>query len=208
MLTKLLKAFILRVVERKKFRGGENVTKRLWKKILNELKKTLDKVSNKEFDEALELVLGSEKNFVLALGRAGFAIKSFGMRLMHVGKEAYVVGETITPNFEAGDLLVIVSGSGETKQFLQMAEKAQRFGGKVLTITGNGQSTLANLADWKVVIPAPTKDINESQFTSIQPMASLYEQSVLLLGDAIILGLMEKSDKANEEMFKKHSNLE
>ncbi|MGX7197873.1 6-phospho-3-hexuloisomerase [Enterococcus olivae] len=177
-------------------------------RILKEVNESLEMVSNEEFDDALELISEAEKIFVLALGRAGFAIKSFGMRLMHMGKEAYVVGETITPNFEAGDLLIIASGSGETKQFLQMAEKAQGFGGKVLTFTGNGNSTLANLADGKVVIPAPSKNVDESDFISVQPMASLYEQSVLLLGDAIILGLMETSDKANEEMFKKHSNLE
>lgn len=176
--------------------------------VLRENSKSLDLISNDEFDEALELVEKAPKVFVLALGRAGFAIKSFAMRLMHMGKDAYVVGETITPNFEKDDLLVIASGSGETKQFLQMAEKAQSFGGKVLALTGNSTSTLATLADAKVVIPAPSKNVTESSFTSVQPMASLYEQSVLLLGDSIVLGLMDKSDKENEEMFKKHSNLE
>ncbi|WP_270660504.1 6-phospho-3-hexuloisomerase [Enterococcus thailandicus] len=176
--------------------------------IVGEISQSLAKISDEEFNQALELIEASPKIFVLALGRAGFAIKSFAMRLMHMGKDSYVIGETITPNFEKDDLLVIASGSGETKQFLQMAEKAQGFGGKVLAFTGNGNSTLANLADAKVVIPAPSKNVEESNFTSAQPMASLYEQSVLLLGDSIVLGLMEKSDKENEEMFKKHSNLE
>ncbi|WP_438720140.1 6-phospho-3-hexuloisomerase [Enterococcus sp. AZ103] len=176
--------------------------------IVKEISQSLEKISNDEFDQALDLVESSPKVFVLALGRAGFAIKSFAMRLMHMGKEAYVIGETITPNFEKNDLLVIASGSGETKQFIQMAEKAQGFGGKVLAFTGNGTSTLAKLSDAKVVIPAPSKNVQESDFTSVQPMASLYEQSVLLLGDSIVLGLMEKSDKENEEMFKRHSNLE
>ncbi|HCM86065.1 MULTISPECIES: 6-phospho-3-hexuloisomerase [Enterococcus] len=176
--------------------------------VLRENSQSLDRISNEEFDTALELVEKAPKIFVLALGRAGFAIKSFAMRLMHMGKDAYVVGETITPNFEKNDLLVIASGSGETKQFLQMAEKAQYFGGKVLALTGNGDSTLANLSDAKVVIPAPSKNVAESSFASVQPMASLYEQTVLLLGDSIVLGLMERSDKENKEMFKKHSNLE
>lgn len=177
-------------------------------RILSELHKSLEMVSDKEFEDALEKIEGANKIFVLALGRAGFAIKSFAMRLMHMGKEAYVIGETITPNFEKGDLLIIASGSGETKQFIQMAEKAQGFGGEVLAFTGNGNSTLAKLADGKVVIPAPSKNVEDSEFTSVQPMASLYEQSVLLLGDSLILGLMDKSDKENDEMFKKHSNLE
>ncbi len=37
------------------------------------------------------------------------------MRMMHMGIDAYVIGETVTPNFEKDDILIIESGSGETK---------------------------------------------------------------------------------------------
>ena len=38
-------------------------------------------------------------------------------------------------------------------------------------------------------------------------MASLFEQGILLAGDAIILGMM-KNNTGNDEMFSRHSNLE
>lgn len=177
------------------------------KLILEELDTVLSNVDESQILKAIQVVNESDKVFFNALGRASFAGKSFVMRLMHMGREVYVVGETNTPNFGEKDLLIICSGSGETKQFIQIAEKAKAFGGKILVLTGNGQSTLARMADATIEIHAPSKKQSDSDFSSIQPMASLFEQSILVIGDAIILMMMD-SGSANEDMFHRHSNLE
>lgn len=175
--------------------------------ILKELETTLDKIDQNEIDQAMELINSSDKIFFNALGRAAFAGKSFVMRLMHMGREVYVVGETNTPNFGPNDLLIICSGSGETKQFIQIAEKAKGFGGKLMVFTGTPGSTLDQMSDASIIIKAPSKNQENSAFKSIQPMASLFEQGILISGDAIVLGLMEQGS-GNEEMFSRHSNLE
>lgn len=175
--------------------------------ILNELEVVLDQIPQEQIDKATALIKASDKIFFNALGRAGFMGKSFVMRLMHMGREVYVVGETNTPNFGEKDLLIICSGSGETKQFVQIAEKAKGFGGKVLVFTGTPGSTLDKMADASIIIKAPSKNKEDSDFASVQPMASLFEQGILIAGDAIVLGLMEDG-KDNEEMFSRHSNLE
>lgn len=175
--------------------------------ILNELEMVLDQIPQEQIDKATDLIKKSDKIFFNALGRAGFMGKSFVMRLMHMGREVYVLGETNTPNFGEKDLLIICSGSGETKQFVQVAEKAKGFGGKVLVFTGTAGSTLDKMADASVIIKAPSKNKKNSSFVSVQPMASLFEQGILIAGDAIVLGLMEEG-KDNEEMFSRHSNLE
>ena len=113
-----------------------------------------------------------------------------------------------TPNFEKGDLLIVASGSGETKLMNQMAEKAKGFGGSVVAFTTNANSTLARLCDAALILRAPSKKQPDSSFVSAQPMASLYEQSVLLLGDMLVLELMQRTDMQNENMFVCHSNLE
>ncbi len=59
--------------------------------------------------------MNQKKIFVAGAGRSGFMAKSFPMRMMHMGIDAYVIGETVTPNFEKDDILIIESGSGETK---------------------------------------------------------------------------------------------
>ena len=57
------------------------------------------------------------------------------MRLMHMGKQVYVVGEIVTPSIQQGDLLLIVSGSGETESLVAMAKKAKRLGATIATVT-------------------------------------------------------------------------
>ncbi|MDD1727997.1 MAG: SIS domain-containing protein, partial [Methanospirillum sp.] len=64
----------------------------------------------------------AERIFVLGAGRSGFVAKSFGMRLMHLGMNAYVVGETVTPAFHQRDTLIAFSGSGKTKSVLEACE--------------------------------------------------------------------------------------
>lgn len=175
--------------------------------VLDELEMVLDDIPQEQIDTAVKVIKESDKIFFNALGRAGFMGKSFVMRLMHMGREVYVVGETNTPNFGEKDLLIICSGSGETKQFIQIAEKAKQLGGKLLVFTATPGSTLTRMADASIVIKAPSKKQEDSDFTSAQPMASLFEQGILLTGDAIILGIME-SESNNADMFQRHSNLE
>lgn len=178
------------------------------KNILSELDFALGKITDDDFQDAANLINNAHKIFVLGLGRAGFAIKSLGMRLMHMGKDAYAFGETITPDFESGDLLIVASGSGKTAQLVGMAQKAEKLGGKVLAVTTNDQSPLYDLADKSIIIDAPSKVVSESKFHSVQPMASLYEQGILIFGDALVLYLMKHSKETGDQLFKRHSNLE
>lgn len=175
--------------------------------VLGELQRVLDQVPQEQVDSAVELINGAKRIFFDALGRAGFAGKSFVMRLMHMGREVYVLGETNTPDFEDTDLLIICSGSGETKRFIDVASKAKKIGGKFLVFTATSGSTLARMADGVIEIKAPSKNQQNSTYQSAQPMASLFEQGILLAGDSIILGMMKASTN-NDEMFKRHSNLE
>ena len=45
-------------------------------------------------------------------------------------------------------------------------------------------------------------------FRSVQPMGSLFEQSLLICLDYVILILMDKTQITAEEMFARHANLE
>ena len=143
------------------------------------------------------------------LGRSGVAVKAFAMRLMHMGLPVYVVGEIVTPAIQKGDLLVVGSGSGETGSLTIMAKKVKDIGAELALVTIFPQSTIGKLADAIVKIPAPTPKVaTESGFKSIQPMGSLFEQSLLLLFDSLILRLMETKKENSENMMKRHANLE
>ena len=129
-------------------------------------------------------ILKAKHIFVAGAGRSGMMARCFAMRLMHMGMKAYMVGEVVTPSMQEGDLLIITSGSGTT-------------------------GSLVKMADVVVQINAPTsKSEIDTGVTSIQPMGSLFEQSLLICLDFIIRILMDKTGITGEEMFKRHANLE
>ncbi|CAM3420506.1 6-phospho-3-hexuloisomerase [Marinicrinis lubricantis] len=176
--------------------------------ILEELQRSISFVNNEEADEFVEQLLQARKVFVAGAGRSGFMGKSFAMRMMHMGHDAYVVGETVTPGLEQGDLLVIGSGSGETKSLVGMAEKAKQIGGKVALVTIFPESRIGSFADVIVKLPGSPKDQEQNEYHTIQPMASLFEQTLLLFYDAVILKYMERKGIENVTMFGRHANLE
>ena len=177
--------------------------------VVKELDRTLAKISSDEAERLVEKITTSKKILVAGAGRSGLAMKAFAMRLAHMGFEAYVVGETVTPNFEEADLLLIGSGSGETGSLVSMAGKAKKIGGSIALITILPESSIGKLADLSIKIPAPTPKANGAEaWISIQPMGSLFEQSLLIFLDIIILKLMEQMANDSANMFKRHANLE
>jgi 6-phospho-3-hexuloisomerase len=137
-------------------------------------------------------------------------MRAFGMRLMHLGKTVYVVGETTTPGIAATDLLILGSGSGRTSSLCAMAEQARRLGAQILLFTTDAESPLARLSDLQVVIPAPSfRDMDEMHDSlSVQPLGTLFEQSMLILCDSLILALMQRTGVSAIQMFAHHANLE
>ena len=177
--------------------------------VLGELERTLTMISPEETDQLVERIVAAKKILVTGAGRSGLAVKAFAMRLMHMGFDAHVVGETVTPNFETTDLLLIGSGSGETGSLVQMARKAREIGGGIALVTIFPQSTIGQLADVYVRIPAPTPKVcTDTGWTSIQPMGSLFEQSLFIFLDLVILRLMDRVTKDSGSMFRRHANLE
>jgi 6-phospho-3-hexuloisomerase len=121
-----------------------------------------------------------------------------------------VVGETTTPSIAKENLLIVASGSGRTTSLLTMAGQAKRQGAKILLFTTDATSPLAEMADYQVVIPAPSlkTTAGKSGLVSVQPMGTLFEQSLLILCDSLILGLMQKTGVSAAQMFERHANLE
>jgi 6-phospho-3-hexuloisomerase len=176
--------------------------------ILHELQQAANQLDDEQADQLVEQIIESDKVFLAGAGRSGLMAKAFAMRLMHLGIEAYVVGESITPNLTENDMLIIGSGSGETKGLLSMAKKAKSLQASVALVTIFPESTIGQLADITVKLPGSPKDKSTSNYSTIQPMGSLFEQTLLLFFDAVILRLMEKKGYDSTTMFGRHANLE
>ncbi|WP_050183082.1 6-phospho-3-hexuloisomerase [Domibacillus robiginosus] len=183
------------------------MTKQL-ERILQEIQTTAALIRDEETIQLVNGIIEANKVFVAGAGRSGFMAKSFAMRMMHVGLDPYVVGETVTPNLEAGDIFIVGSGSGETKSLVPMVEKAKAIGATVAVVTIVPDSTIGKQADIVIQIPAQTKAGEDTGTTSIQPMGSLFEQSLLLFYDSLILTIMEKRGMNSDRMYGRHANLE
>ncbi|SMQ86722.1 3-hexulose-6-phosphate isomerase [Bacillus sp. OV166] len=176
--------------------------------IVNELNRTINLIADDEAENLVDRILESKKVFVAGAGRSGFMAKSFVMRLMHMGFNAYVVGETVTPSVQEDDILIIASGSGETKSLVSMAERAKSLDAAVAVVTISPESTIGKLSNLAIKIPAKPKAGADSDYKTIQPMGSLFEQTLLLFFDAVILRIMNKKGLESGVMYGRHANLE
>jgi 6-phospho-3-hexuloisomerase len=178
--------------------------------ILNEVAACVRQVPAESLAHAGTLMETASRIFVVGVGRSGLCMRALGVRLMHLGKTVYVVGETITPSIAADNLLILGSGSGRTAGLLALAGQARRRDAKILLFTTDVTSPLAELADYQVVIPAPSLTAPERMrgLISVQPLGTLFEQSLLLLCDSIILVMMQRLGIDNAQMLERHANLE
>ena len=74
-----------------------------------------------------------------------------------------------------------------------------------MLITTSETSSLAVLSDFVITIEFLQTTRSDA---SVQPMGSLFEQSIAILLDIIVLCLMEKHGISSDDMYRNHSNLE
>jgi 6-phospho-3-hexuloisomerase len=144
-----------------------------------------------------------------AAGRSGFILRGFLMRLMHLGFTVYFVGETITPRVRPDDLLIVMSGSGETAQPREMQRRANAVGARTLALTTNPESTIGREAQVAITIPGTTKLTLNREATSVQCPGSLFEQATFFFLEAVVLILYERRLGRNRgEVLDRHADLE
>ena len=158
-----------------------------------------------------------KKVVVVGAGRAGLVGRAFAMRLMHLGFNSYVVGETITPALKEGDLLIAVSGSGSTKIVVEIAKAAKNVGAYVIAITSYPDSPLASIADLVVRVPGRTKVSSKEDYFTRQilglhepllPLGTQFETNCMIFFDAVIVELMGRLGITEEELMARHTNIE
>lgn len=177
-------------------------------RVLQEVSQVLTQVSNDEVSALCNAVLSTNTIVGVGAGRVGMALRGFIMRLGHMGKRAWMIGDTTVPSIGAGDCLLVASGSGETKTIVVLTEIAKRNGATVVAVTGNPTSTIGSLANLTVTVPAPSKTKAVAGFQSMQPMTTLNEQCLQLFFDTTTLLLMDRLKESHDSMWQRHSNLE
>ncbi|RLF42369.1 MAG: iron dicitrate transport regulator FecR [Thermoplasmata archaeon] len=184
---------------------NKDVFRQSIKYIQRKVKDILEQVSQDEIDKIKKLFFKTKHIFVYGAGRSGLVAKAFAIRLRHLGFQAFVIGETITVPVQKNDLVVIVSGSGETIPAIMTAEIAHNLEAKVVSITGKKNSDIARYADVTLYLPV---SCDEEERKKYAPLGTLFEASVWILLDGLVADLLDSKNETEETMRRRHATLE
>lgn len=174
--------------------------------VIQELSRATEAVYWEPWETLPDVIEESRAIFFVGLGRSGYALRMAAMRLMHLGRTVYVVGETTTPAIGPDDLLIAVSGSGSTQSVVYAAEAAAKKGALVAAVTAAVESPLTRAASHVLLIPGATKTDRSGRLSS-QYAGTLFEQMTLVLFDALFHTLWQRSGQTADELYARHSNL-
>ena len=189
----------------------------------DEISRRIEEISDDEISSFTSAILTAHRIYVAGAGRSGLIARAFAMRLMHIGLESYVVGETVTPAMEPGDAVVVFSGTGETNSMVDIAESTKALGGTLCVITSHSGSRIGKLADYTVEIPAePPEDYEWPNTFEVRqltggykslshPLAAIgtfFETAAMIFSDALIADIMDIRKCGIEEVMKRLSNIQ
>jgi 6-phospho-3-hexuloisomerase len=189
--------------------------------ILSGARKAMTKLDLEKVEKFIQLILDSrnKKIFVVGQGRSGFVGRAFALRLMNMGLTVYFLGETITPAAGKDDLIVAISGSGTTKIALTASSTAKEIGAQVVAVTSYSESPLGDIADLVMPIGGRTKIgwpkeedylvrqiLGESE--TLSPLGSIFENNCMVFLDSMVVELMHRLGKNEDELRKLHATLE
>ncbi|HEX55313.1 MAG: 6-phospho-3-hexuloisomerase [Candidatus Altiarchaeales archaeon] len=185
--------------------------------IVEHVRDVINEIDDSQVEQMINAIQSSERIFIMGAGRSGLVSKAFAMRLVQLGLTVYVIGETVTPAVTDRDLFIAVSGSGATDSVVHAARTVKKIGAKVLAITSYPDSELGRIADYVVKIRGRTKiDIEKDHLkhqiqgthSSLTPLGTLFEDSVMIFFDGIVARLMMHLKKGEMDMKKRHATLE
>lgn len=177
--------------------------------VLAELKTTLGSIDAGQLERLADEILNAEQVFFVGVGRVMLALECVCKRMAHLGVKAHCVGEITEPAITKNDLLIVGSGSGGSLFPLGIAKKARKtVDCRIVHIGSNPNSEMKDIADFMVRIPVRTKNYLDDEIDSCQPMTSLFEQSVLLVGDILAKIIIEQRKLDMKSLWQYHANLE
>ena len=185
--------------------------------IIGNLNEVIGKLDKGAIMVMLQKIMGADKVFVMGAGRSGLVAKAFAMRLMHLGFSVYVVGETTTPAVRPQDVVIAISGSGETRSIADLGKIVKDIGSTLITVTSKKDSTLGRISDIVVSLPSKTKnDVDadylerhmRGDYTHRPPLGTSFEITSLVFLDSIVAQLITLTGASEAELKSRHTNIE
>ena len=189
------------------------------KEIVKSADRAISKIDKRQIEKMVEWIIQAKDKRVLIIGvgRSGLVGRSFAMRLMHLGFNIYVMGETITPAIGKEDLIIAISGSGSTKLVVTASEIAKDVKAKIIAITSYPDSELGRIADHVVEIRGRTKVAAETDYflrqilgthEPLAPLGTVFEVSAAIFFDSLIVELMKRMGLTENDLKTRHATIE
>jgi arabinose-5-phosphate isomerase len=143
------------------------------------------------FSDALRLLLEAKGRVIVSgMGKSGHIARKIAATFASTGTPAHFVHPAEASHGDLGmvaegDVLIVLSNSGETPELADILAHAKRFGIPLIGVAGRAGSTLMRQADVAILLP----EVPEACETGIVPTSST--TMTLALGDALAIALME-----------------
>jgi len=154
---------------------------------------------DERFERAVKIILNCKGRVVVTgMGKSGLIGKKIAATLASTGTPALFLhpAEGIHGDLgmvTRGDAVIALSNSGETEEISKMLPSLKRLGIKIISLTGNPDSTLAKISD--VVIDISVKE--EACPLGLAPTAST--TATLAMGDALAVVLLDQRGFKEED---------
>ena len=156
------------------------------------------------FTRAVDLILGCRGRVVVSgIGKSGHIARKLAATFASTGTAAFFVHPAEASHgdlgmISAGDVVIALSNSGETAEVLAILPAVKRLGAALVALTGNAQSTLAQLADAHL----DTGVDKEACPLNLAPTASTAAQ--LAMGDALAVAVLNARGFSPQDFARSH----
>ena len=151
------------------------------------------------FEKAVESIYECRGRVVVTgMGKSGLVGKKIAATLASTGTPAFFLHPAEAGHGDLGmvtsrDILLAISNSGETEEIVELIPFLKRFNLRLISITGNPNSTLSRMAD--VTLDVSVKE--EACPFGIVPTAST--TATMAIGDALAVALLVKKGIKEED---------
>jgi len=158
----------------------------------------------KPFTQTIEMLYKCKGRVIITgMGKSGHIGKKIAATFSSTGTPSYFIHPAESAHGDSGvitreDIVLAISNSGETSELLQLLPLIQRFGVKMIVMTGKLNSTLAQKAD--VVLDISVE--KEACPLNLAPTAST--TATLAMGDALAVCLLKKRGFSEEDFLLFH----
>ena len=157
-----------------------------------------------DFVSACEMILGSKgRVVVVGMGKSGHIGKKIAATLASTGTPSFFVHPAEASHGDMGmitssDVILALSNSGTTAEIVTLLPLIKRLGIKMISLTGNPESTLAKAAD----INLNARVEKEACPLNLAPTSST--TAALVMGDALAVALLDARGFTAEDFAFSH----